>query len=1063
MPLAKLAIKQPIFVTMILLAIVLVGVISYLNMGVELYPDTSNPSVSVSVSFPGASPTDVQTLVTQPLERALSTINGVDSISSTSSQGSSSVTVNFIVGYNVQQGALDIRQNLDSVQRSLPSGASAPMMRRFDPNSSPFLTAALDVSGNLSTDDLTQLIQQIIEPRLGQVPGVASASVSGYPTQQIRVELSADRLKAMHVTAAQVVSSLKAQNVTMPSGSISSSAQTLPISTSAAFQNLDEISNVVIAQYGTRSVLLSDVGTIGPQTLAPTNLVRVNGKNSMMVQFQMQSGENIVKTADLAKAEMKSLSVDFPQLKFTITQDNSTFIKQSDNDVILTLILGAILAAIIVFLFMRDIRNTIITVAGLPIIILGTFAVISLLGFTLNIITLMALSLSIGLLIDDAIVVRENIFRHMENGESPKEAADKGTGEIAFAVIAITLTLVAVFIPVAFTSGQIGKLFKEFGITVAVAVLISLFEAFTFAPLLTAYFTKQMKVTTEKKDTKSRRRFLSGKLQPWQTTVKGYKGILAWSLRFRWVIVLISLALFLASGWVLRGMPLTLFPATDEGQISINISLPPGNTLDTTNKIAQQVESVVIAQPEVQRSSTRVGAGSGFIQVQLIPGAKTDDVIARLRKLLSQSGGQLSYSKPNQFAGVGAGIMGAGGRPVQLSVQGPVTADVLDGVAHQIMDRISTIPGIKDATVSTPQLQPELDIIVDRLRCADAGISATTVGSTIATMVQGSVATQVQWQGRLTDVTVQLRAADISDTTALMALPIASSNGTLYPLSALANVQSGTGPTRLSRQNQQAIITVGANLEGRSQGDVATDIQNSLANVQLPVGVTWKFSGQMAQAQSAYRSLIFALLLGLIFVYMVLASQFGSFIHPLTVMAALPLAIIGSVAAMVVTHTQLSVISMIGIILMMGLATKNSILLVDFIIRYRKEGLDRTQAILEAGPVRLRPIFMTSLAIILGMVPTAVAVGASGSFRAPMAIAVIGGTISSTLLSLVAVPVIYTLIDDVTVGFSRLFRRKPVVEVTPGSATLTDVEEEPKNSMRAESKPDVRQRKWWRR
>ena len=419
MPLAKLAIKQPIFVTMILLAIVLVGVISYLNMGVELYPDTSNPSVSVSVSFPGASPTDVQTLVTQPLERALSTINGVDSISSTSSQGSS-VTVNFIVGYNVQQGALDIRQNLDSVQRSLPSGASAPMMRRFDPNSSPFLTAALDVSGNLSTDDLTQLIQQIIEPRLGQVPGVASASVSGYPTQQIRVELSADRLKAMHVTAAQVVSSLKAQNVTMPSGSISSSAQTLPISTSAAFQNLDEISNVVIAQYGTRSVLLSDVGTIGPQTLAPTNLVRVNGKNSMMVQFQMQSGENIVKTADLAKAEMKSLSVDFPQLKFTITQDNSTFIKQSDNDVILTLILGAILAAIIVFLFMRDIRNTIITVAGLPIIILGTFAVISLLGFTLNIITLMALSLSIGLLIDDAIVVRENIFRHMENGESPK-------------------------------------------------------------------------------------------------------------------------------------------------------------------------------------------------------------------------------------------------------------------------------------------------------------------------------------------------------------------------------------------------------------------------------------------------------------------------------------------------------------------------------------------------------------------------------------------------------------------------------------------------------------------
>ncbi|MFC1943054.1 efflux RND transporter permease subunit [Chloroflexota bacterium] len=1045
MLLAKLAIKQPVFITMVLLSITLVGILSYLNMGVELYPDISNPNVSVSVSFPGASPQDVETLVTKPIERSLSTINGVSSISSTSREGSSRVMVYFDVGYNIEQGVADIRDSLNAVQRRLPSGVDLPTLRRFDPNTRPFITAALDLSENLSPVELRKMIEQVVEPRLSQVPGVAAVTVSGYRVQEIGIELAASRLKALHVTPGQVVSALKTQNIIMPSGSISNSNEDIAVRTSAAFQNLDEIGKIVVAQYGTRVIRLNEVATIAPRLERTNRLVRVNGQSSMVVQLQLQSGGNVVQTADLVRDKLENLSRDFPELNFTILQDNSTFIEHSDRDVTLTLILGALLATVIVFVFIRNVRNTIITVAGLPAIVLGTFALISLLGFTRNIISLMALSLSIGLLIDDAIVVRENIFRHMESGESPKEAAEKGTGEIAFAVFAITLTIVAIFIPVAFTTGQVGMLFKEFGLTVTLAVLLSLLEALTFAPLLTAYFAKPLKAALQETTEESPRSFFSRWTKVWQSVNTGYRGILAWSLRHRLAVVGIALALFLPSMWVLSILPLSFFPATDPGQINIGINLPPGNPLDKTDQLAQQVEQVVMAQPEVQTVYSRIGSTSspyqGSIAVMLIDGADTDAVISRLRTSLSQYGRALSFGKPNQFLGVGSSMGGTSvrGRPVQISVQGPVSADTLDGIAQQIMERLSTVPGLRDVVESIPPQQPELDIVVDRQRCANAGVSASTIGSTIATLVQGKVATQVDWQDQLTDVNVQLRSEDLLDASVLMDLPIAASNGRLYTLDALANIESGAGPTILSRQDQQAVVTIGANLEGRTQGEVTQDIKKVLADLSMPATVTWQFAGQQAQAQTAYSSLIFALILGLVFVYMVLASQFGSFIHPLTVMSALPLAAVGSALAMIATRTELTVISMIGIILMIGLATKNSILLVDFIIRYQKQGQSRTEAVLAAGPIRLRPIMMTSLAIIFGMLPVAFGLGAAGAFRAPMAIAVIGGTFSSTLLSLVAVPVAYTILDDVLIMASRLFRRTPNVTVQSESAVSPDV------------------------
>ncbi|MDP2917022.1 MAG: efflux RND transporter permease subunit, partial [Dehalococcoidia bacterium] len=718
-----------------------------------------------------------------------------------------------------------------------------------------------------------------------------------------------------------------------------------------------------------------------------------------------------------------------------------TFIEEADRDVTWTLIIGALLAGSIVLLFFRNLRNTLITVAGLPIIVIGTFSVLSLLGFTRNIITLMALSLSIGLLIDDAIVVRENIFRHMEGGASARSAAEKGTGEIAFAVLAITLTIIAVFIPVAFTTGLVGRLFKEFGITVAVAVAISLLEAFTLAPLLSAYLAKPLTLVNGDVAGEARPG-LGARLEMfWLSVARGYRGILTWSLRYRWVVAGTALALFLLSLGLVRYLPVSFFPSTDPGSISVGIQFPPGTTLEATDKLGREVERVTLAQPEVKQIYARVSQGSGSVAVQLKQTGKTEAIIKRLRESLSQYGRTLTFTQPRQMLGVGGGFSGPGGvsirgRAVVVAVRGPTSLEALDHAADTVVERLRTVPGLRDVDKSLPPREPELHVIVDRQRAAQYGVSAATVGQTIRTLVAGTTATEVNWQEQRMDVTVQLRGEDRADASVLMDIPLAGYGGDLYPLRTMARIDRASGPTLLEREGRQGQVLVGANLEGRSQGAVTPDIQRALADVSLPPGVTWRFSGQQAQTESAFGSLIFALILGLVFVYMVLASQFGSLVHPLTVMVALPLSTIGAMLALVVVRADMTVISMIGIIMLMGLATKNSILLVDFIIRYRRDGRDRTEAVIAAGPVRLRPILMTTLAIMLGMVPTALGIGAAGEFRAPMAIAVIGGVFSSTLLSLVVVPVAYTIVDDAVAVLSRLFRRRATVAASTESALI---------------------------
>jgi HAE1 family hydrophobic/amphiphilic exporter-1 len=1072
MPLAKLAIKQPLFITMVLLAVTLVGVLSYLHMGVDLLPDMSNPTISVSVSYPGASPQNVETQVTKVVEQALNGISGVSNISSTSSQGMSMVTVSFVVGFNLEQAAEEVREAIDPLIRSLPSGAQTPVMRRFDQNAAPFMTVALTIKGTpLSSADMNQLMTSVIQPRLQQLAGVASVGANGLSTPEVAIKLDAIRLTDLQVSPQQITTALVQNNSVLPAGQVKTNNQNLSLNTAAQFQNIDEIGNLIVARHGLNAIQISQVATVAITTPPVTSYTRLNGQNTILISVQKQSGSNVVQTAALVRDEFKSLSHDFPNLSFNIVQDDSTFIQQSVRDVLWTLIIGALLAGGVLFLFFRNMRNVLITIAGLPIIVIATFAIIHYLGYTLNIISLMALSLSVGLLIDDAIVVRENIFRHMEYGESPKDASQKATGEIAFAVLAITLSIVAVFIPVGFTSGQIGNLFKQFGITIAAAVLISLFEAFTFAPLLTAHFAKPIffkptEFSRTEKGGKSKLHWNERFGTVWESTITWYKKILAWSLNHRRYVLGGALVVFAITVWIVTTLPLGYFPTSDPHQVNIGISLPTGTPLEKTDQVARDVENILLSQSEVQRIFSRVGGGSssqsGSISVQLKGDVNTDNMILRLRSLLSQYRGNITYSKPNQFLGIGFGLGGGTsvrGRPVVITVQGPGGIDALNDIANQIVQRLNTVRGLKDTATSTPPQTPVLNIVVDRQRAANAGINAATLGQTVSTLFQDTVVTQVDWSGyQRMNVTLQLRDQDISDTSILQNLPIISSSGDVYPLSALTQVQQSTGPTTLSRYNGLSQISVGSNLEGRTAADVMPDVRKALSGMSLPVGVMWTLGGQQQQTASAFSSLTFAMILGLIFVYMVLASQFGSLIHPLTVMTALPLAAIGAVFALLITHTQLTVISMIGMLLLMGIATKNSILLVDFIIRYRREGQARTEAVLAAGPVRIRPILMTSLSIILGMIPTALGIGAAGTFRAPMAIAVIGGVFTSTLLSLVVVPVAYTVMDDIVVAVPRLIRGEIKINIRRRMAAPEILEAPPLVASEDDPPPPIQHR-----
>jgi HAE1 family hydrophobic/amphiphilic exporter-1 len=1006
MKLWDISIRQPVFMTMVLIAGIVMGIFSYFRMPVDNYPNVEFPVVVVTALYPGASPTEVEENITEILEEELSTIPGIDTVQSNSSESFSLLVLQFDLDQPADKVSQEVRERINILQNRLPSGAEDPVVRRFNPSDQPIVRLGVaDNTGQLDPVALRQLVEDEIQAPLERVTDVAAVDVAGGQIREIQIKLNIQAMQARRITAQQIIGALQLENLTIPGGSVLEGATEMSLRTPGDFQTLDDIRNVIVANRGT-PIYLRDVAEVEDGYEERESITRLNGKESVILNIRKQSGSNTVAVVEGVKHALEPLIAANPNLSIIIASDQSVEVEQSVEGAIEDLLFGALLAGLVVFAFFRDFRSTWVTIAGLPVIMISTLFFMDLLGIGLNNISLLALALVVGLVIDDAIVVRENILRWLGKGYKPREAASKGTDEVFLPVLATTATVLAVFLPVAYAEGIIGKFFVDFGLTVSLAMAISFFESLTMAPMLSAYFFSAKENADRPID--EREHDEQAEANSWLDRL--YGGFLHVVMRAKWLTILLTIVIFAGSIYSTRFLTFAFVPVTDQHQFEMGVTLPAGTPLATSLEEAIKIEQTMAAHPSISDIFTTVGdTGSPevlnfFIKVR--EDATTRTVIEQVRQALVNAPG-LTFVQGGGPAGPQT--------DVAVEVRGLSTTDYneLGQAADAVMAQLRTIPGVVDLKSSYQPGRPEMRFVVDREKAAQLGLSTAQVGSTIRTLINGEVATTFRGEGAEADIRVQLAESDTTSVDEILNLNLLSQTGQLIPLRQVARVEEAVGPNQIARIDRQPRINITMNASGRPAPEVSGEIAGLLPTIQMPDGMLVKLGGSAEDQTEGFTSLGMAMLLSVIFIYMVLASQFNSFMQPLLIMLALPLAIVGAILGLLVTNKPLDLTAFIGFIMLMGLVTKNSILLVDFANRARERGATATEAMLQAGPVRLRPILMTSLSLILAMIPLVLGLSAGGEFRQAMSIAIMGGMITSTLLTLVIVPVAYAMV----VGF----------------------------------------------
>ena len=1028
MKLADVSIRRPVFATMMIMSLIVLGLFSYLQLNVDLYPDVDIPFVVITTILPGAGPEQIETDVTKIIEDAVNPVEGVDYIQSTSQENVSIVIIAFKLEINGKDAAQDVREKISAIRANLPTDIEDPIIQRYDPASLPIM--ALTVSGNMSEKDITTFTKDVVKERLENIPGVGAVNLIGGAEKEIQIEVDAAKLRAYNISIQDVIMNVSGQNVEIPGGNVTEGSRQLLVRTMGKYQKVEDFDKVIVATPMGRPVYLSDVAKVSDGVKEQESLTRVNGKIAVGLNIIKQSGSNTVEVAHGVVEQIDRLKKEIPEgVSINLAQNNSTFIEDSVNDVLFDILYGGLLAVIVIYLFLANFRATIISGLALPASIIASFIIMFALGFTLNMMSLLALSLAVGLLIDDAIVVIENIYRHMAQGETPMEAAKSASEEIGLAVMATTFTIVAVFVPVAFMPGIVGRFFFEFGITISAAVLVSLFVAFTLTPMLSSKWLRR-----EDEELSAKGNILNRSLYYFnhffEIMSKKYERSLLWSLTHRKTIVAAATGIFIISFLLMGMLGSEFFPESDRSEFNIVINTPPGSSLEQTSQICEEVEADLRSKPEVITVLTNIGSGNdpvtkANIYVKLVPTRqrkKSDKLI--MDEVRQQAKNIAGASLSFQIQGVGGG----GEKPVTLSIRG-TDLKKLEEIAAKVEAIVKSTPGAVDVDNSLELSKPELRINIDREKASDLGISPFLVASTVRAMVDGNVATEFKEGDEQIDVRVRLKRSDrknLNDITLLTVKSNKKINGQdfLVPITDIANITQDAGPSKINRYARQKEIRVDANNYKRFTGVVLADILSETAKLNLPPGYSIGVVGQGDMQAKAFLNILLALMLAIVFVYIVLAAQFDSFIHPFSIMIALPMSIIGAVIMLLIFKSSLSVMSFIGIIMLMGLVTKNGILLVDYTNVLRERGLSRLDALIKAGPTRLRPILMTTFAMIFGMLPVALALGEGAEFRAPMGQAVIGGLITSTLLTLFIVPVVYSILDDIaTVSFSGFFKK----------------------------------------
>ncbi len=1072
----RLALNRPVTIMVFVVAILVLGYYALGKMQVELQPKVDFPVITIITAYPGASPEEVETLISKPIEDAVAGVEGLRQISSTSQFSLSQVALEFYIGTDISQAYIDVQAKVNTAIAQLPDGAERPTILKLDTQSQP--TMYISLTGNRPAYELRDLAENVIKDRLASVPGVAAVSVAGGEKREIQVAVDKQRLNAYGLSINAIVRALQGASLNVPAGRITEGERDYSVRLLGEFKSVDELRNLEIYLQNPRNpmqrgsvIRLKDIAEVRDAVVERTEITRVNGKEDVSLVVQKTSDGNAIEVSEGVKAQIQRLQREYPDLQFTITQDEADSVKESLTDLRMALGIAIVLVVLIIYLFLYNVRGAFIVSLAIPTCFFAAFIAMYFFGFTINFMTMLALSLAVGVLVDDAIVVIENIYRHLSLGEEPMEAAYNGRTEIGLAAITITFVDVVVFLPIAFMGGVSGQFFRSFGITVAVTVLFSLIVSFTLTPMLASRLYRRGEALEEPRGFF---RWFDNRLNALK---RQYRRALAWSLRHRWLVILTANGALVATfviiiGSAIAGSPLLPFrfaPSQDQGLIQVTIKMPPDAALAQTDAVAKRIEEAALSIPEVKYVSTRLGrlsagvfgagdTGPRFASMQitlhekkalldsLMFWVKHDEqlrtrrdieIAAELRQKIGEiPGAQITVNAVSGFRGGGFGA------PIQLALVGKDTDTLLE-TAEKVRRLIAAIPGIKDPDLSWSAGKPELQVRVDREKATALGVSLAEIAAALRTAYEGDVSVKYREAGQEYDVRVRLREDQRRRLTDLNDLVVAYIQGAPVYLRDVAQITLGEGPTKIERTDRQRRITVTANLlPGYTPGNMRQIIDAKLreANVVPPgVRAQWFGENEVMAREGVYMAQ--ALLLALILVYLLMVALFENWLYPFIIMFSQPQALVGALLALILFRSELNIISMIGIIALVGIVGKNAILLVDYTNTLRQRGLSRDEALLESGETRLRPILMTTLSLVLAMIPIALAVGRGSEFRAPLGIVLLGGLTVSTLLTLIVIPCMYSVMDDLTRFLGRIIWKRGAVPVEAAVASSEEEEE----------------------
>lgn len=1020
MSLPRFAIGRPITVYMICTVAILLGAISYFRLPVDLMPDIEFPSITVFTEYPGVAPEEMETLVTRPIERSVSSAPGVEEINATSSEGQSRVTVRFEWGTNLDEAAAEIRTRIDRLRRTLPEDAEPPTLFKFDVSQFPILFMA--VSGERDPRDLRQFVEDQILYRLERVPGVAAADIRGGLRREIHVDLSLERLRAYDLSIRNVVEVLRRENLNEPVGPVHEGDFELLLRTQGEFQSVDQIENLVLAVRNGIPVYVKDVAKVEDAFEEIRSIVRVDGKPAIRLSVTKQSGANTVAVARAVKEELTGINRDFPDLTVVPIIDQSTFIERSNRNVRNAAISGALLAILILFIFLRNLRSTLVISISIPIAVVSTFALMYFNGFTLNTVSFGGLALGVGMLLDSAIVVLENIFRHREAGQSRIDAAIDGTTEVSTAIVASTLTTIAVFVPVVFLSGMSGILFQQLAYVIAFALFSSLIVALTIIPVLCSKYLRVSEPDRERHPILQKVVHRSGQML---NRLDGeYQQLIHWALAHRRSVAWSTAALFVASLLLAQMVGFELMPETDEGEVQLSLELPAGTRVEVTDEFTREIEEILYEDvPEIEHVLTEVGGGGwressthrANIRVKLVDQSERDrssqEIANALRPQLMRRPGMRAFARSS--GGLFLMRMGRGGEDrIGIEIRGHDMQAASD-LALAVKEVVDAVPGITDSQISRREGMPEMLVRVDREKAATMGLNVSDLADALRTTVGGRVASMFRQSGNEYNILVRLQEEDRQRLASVEQVPIYTPVGRTVPATSLVSMERREGPVSIERKDQERVVTVSANFAGRDLGSVMSDIEAGIRRLPLPPEFAILYGGEYEEQQEAFLGLLLCLVLAVVLVYMVMAAQFESLRDPLVILCSIPLATVGVVLMLFLTKTTFNIQAFIGAIMLAGIVVNNAIVLVDYTnLLRRRDGLPLRHAVELAGRRRLRPILMTTLTTVLAMVPMALGIGEGGEVQAPMARVVIGGLMASTLITLVVIPTLYTTVEE---------------------------------------------------